>query len=68
MVGAIRPGNGSIELVEGRDRCGVRLRGLGCEEMKRGRRGLAGTELGGSSARPLRDTSARKKMKGMGNG
>jgi len=54
MVSVIRPGNGSIELVEGWDRCGAKLGSSGCERFERGRRGVAGPTPAAGSAHSAR--------------
>ena len=54
VAGAIRPRNGSIELVEGRDRCGAKLGSSGREGFKRGRRGVAGATPAAGSAHSAR--------------
>jgi len=54
MASAIRPGNGSIELVEGQDRCGAKLGSSGHEGFERGRRGVAGAMPAAGSAHSAR--------------
>ena len=54
MASAIRPGNGSIELVEGRDRCGAKLGSSGHEGFEQGRRGVVGATPAAGSAHSAR--------------
>ena len=54
MASMIRPGNGPIELVEGRDRCGAKLGSTGREGFKRGRREVAGATQAAGSAHSAR--------------
>ena len=74
MASAIRLGNGSIELVEGRDRCGVKLGSSGCEGFERGRRGVAGATPAAGSAHSARheleegEEGEGKTMLGAANG
>ena len=54
MASTIRPGNGPIELVEGRDRFGAKLGSSGREGFERGRRGVAGATPAAGSAHSAR--------------